>query len=82
MKQIVFHRRAVKDRRQVPSAILQRIDAALAEYARGPEQARNVRKLKGQDALRLRVGDWRVIFRDGGDEIIVQRIAHRREAYR
>ena len=35
-------------------------------YAANPaSQANNVKALKGQDAIRLRVGDWRVIMQDG-----------------
>ncbi|MBI2433873.1 MAG: type II toxin-antitoxin system RelE/ParE family toxin [Candidatus Hydrogenedentes bacterium] len=30
---------------------------------------------------RVRVGDWRVIFRPGRERICVTRIAHRREVY-
>jgi mRNA-degrading endonuclease RelE of RelBE toxin-antitoxin system len=32
-------------------------------------------------ALRLRVGDWRIIFEYSEDEIIVLAIAHRSEVY-
>jgi len=31
---------------------------------------------------RLRMGDWRALFEIEGDEIVVYRIRHRREAYR
>jgi len=30
---------------------------------------------------RVRTGDWRVIFRPEHDQIVVERIAHRREVY-
>jgi mRNA-degrading endonuclease RelE of RelBE toxin-antitoxin system len=32
--------------------------------------------------MRLRIGDWRVIYAVEGDTLVVTRIAHRREAYR
>jgi mRNA-degrading endonuclease RelE of RelBE toxin-antitoxin system len=32
--------------------------------------------------LRLRVGDYRVRFRDLGDSIVVTAVQHRREVYR
>jgi mRNA-degrading endonuclease RelE of RelBE toxin-antitoxin system len=39
--------------------------------------------LVGARALfRLRVGDWRVIFRRDGDTMMILRVLHRREAYR
>lgn len=35
-------------------------------YATDPtSQANNVKALHGRDGIRLRVGDWRVIMRDG-----------------
>ena len=43
--------------------------------------ANNIKRLKGGDGLmRLRVGDWRVIYRDGVI-LVVERIAPRSKAY-
>ena len=43
--------------------------------------ANNIKRLKGGDGLmRLRVGDWRVIYRDGVI-LVVERIALRSKAY-
>lgn len=45
----------------------------------------NVRQLEGfdQPLFRLRVGDWRIIYRKEGDNAIeVIRVRNRREAYR
>lgn len=44
-----------------------RIRDKIAAYADDPaSQANNVTRLKGQDELlRLRIGNWRVIMRDG-----------------
>jgi mRNA interferase RelE/StbE len=41
----------------------------------------NVTKLKGQDAFRLRVGDWRLIFKVEKTRIDVLAIAPRGSAY-
>ncbi len=36
------------------------------QYAADPaSQANNVKALQGREGVRLRVGDWRVIMRDG-----------------
>jgi mRNA interferase RelE/StbE len=35
-----------------------------------------------QPEYRMRAGDWRALFEIAGDEVIVYRILHRREAYR
>jgi mRNA interferase RelE/StbE len=44
---------------------------------------RGCKKLVGQDAWRIRVGDWRVVYliRDRELLVIVVRVAHRREIY-
>ena len=42
----------------------------------------DVKHLQGDDALRLRVGDYRVIFDRVGDDVSVRYVSHRREAYR
>ena len=42
----------------------------------------DVKKLTGGQDYRLRVGDYRILFTIRGDLIIINRIAHRREAYR
>lgn len=58
--------------------ILDKVNA----YARDPaSQANNVSALKGSDAIRLRVGDWRVIMVET-KVIDVIRIAARGGAYR
>jgi mRNA-degrading endonuclease RelE of RelBE toxin-antitoxin system len=47
--------------------------------------AGNVKQLEGFDPslFRLRVGDWRLIYRKQGDDAIeVVRVRNRREAYR
>ena len=53
--------------------------ASLAEDPRT-----NAEKLQGEDAFRIRVGRYRVVFRvnDHAREVLVVRIAHRREVYR
>lgn len=61
-----------------------RILRALVQLAQDPSQARNVQPLTGSDLFRLRVGDWRVIYRPDGERLVVLvvRIGHRREVYR
>ena len=54
------------------------------ELASNPDaQANNVTALKGADGfMRLRVQDWRVIYRIEGSTLYVDIIAPRGEAYR
>ena len=52
--------------RRLPANIVTRLRAKIAEYAADPAaQANNVKALQGRSAIRLRVGNWRVIMEDG-----------------
>jgi len=82
MKPVSFSKDALRTLQQMPKPTARRIREKVQAYADDPEsQANNVKALKGEDAVRLRVGDWRVIMRD--DVVIaVLRIAPRGSAYR
>jgi len=41
----------------------------------------DVKRLRGHDGARLRVGDWRVVFVTESDLIIVTAAGHRRDIY-
>jgi mRNA interferase RelE/StbE len=41
----------------------------------------DVKRLKGREGSRLRVGDWRVIFYEESGTIVVVAVGHRREIY-
>jgi mRNA interferase RelE/StbE len=54
----------------------------LGQYAADPASlANNVKRLRGGNAMRLRVGDWRVVFREDGAIVAIIRIAPRGAAY-
>lgn len=60
-----------------------RIIAAIRNLAGAPRPP-GARKLRGRDAWRIRVGDYRVIYeiRDDLLRVVVVVIGHRREVYR
>jgi mRNA interferase RelE/StbE len=41
----------------------------------------DVKRLKGRDGARLRVGDWRIIFYVERNTLVVVAVGHRREIY-
>jgi mRNA interferase RelE/StbE len=49
---------------------------AFAETGQG-----DIKKLRGQDGARLRVGEWRVIFYQDSRPIVVVAVGHRRDIY-
>ena len=66
MKDVTYQPAARKALRKMPANTARRIRTKINAYADNPaSQANNVKRLQGSDALRLRVGDYRVIFLDG-----------------
>ncbi len=59
--------------------ILNKIEA----YAENPHGNHNIKTLKGNfgDRLRLRVGDYRIIFKHEGGTLTVSIIKHRKDVY-
>jgi mRNA interferase RelE/StbE len=68
---------------RLPDDIANRILARMAGLEANPRPP-DVKKLKGRDAWRIRVGDYRVIYEihDQALQIIVITVGHRREVYR
>ena len=66
MKPITYRPAAAKALRRMPANTARRIVGKIEAYAADPDsQQNNVKKLQGREGIRLRVGDWRVIMRDG-----------------
>ncbi len=80
---IEIKKSAYKELSKVPtqeaSKIIEEIDA-LAENPR----PQGVKKLKGEEGYRIRVGDYRVIYtiEDVVKIVEIQRIRHRKDAYK
>lgn len=74
---------AARDLRKLPVELRPRIIRALSTLEQ-PRQP-GTKKLQGsEDRWRLRVGDYRIIYRiiDAEHKVVVSRIAHRRDIYR
>lgn len=66
MKPVSYSRAALKTLRKMPRDTAERIMAKVDQFAADPaSQVNNVTALQGREGIRLRVGDWRVIMRDG-----------------
>lgn len=82
MKAVVYLRPAAKVLAKLPADVRRRIMAKLEAYAADPAAvAGSVKQMQGIDAMRLRIDDYRAIFRVVGDRIEVAKIGHRREIY-
>ena len=78
MKEIAFTASALRQWAKLAPAVRERIKAKLEAFA--ATGSGDVKRLKGRDGCRLRVGDWRVIFIDGATVVVVA-VGHRREIY-
>ncbi len=76
--QVIISRTAQKGLRRMPAKDAAALVAKLEAFAETGEG--DVKKLAGGPFHRLRHGDWRAVFEIEGDLLVV-RIAHRREVY-
>ena len=84
MKRVAYSKSAVRSLSRLPANTSKLIRSKIEAYAADPaSMSNNVKALKGElGILRLRVGDWRVLFSDDGEVIAIIRIASRGEVYR
>lgn len=81
--QVLLPKSVRKQLDRLPDELANRILARLAALETNPRPP-DVKKLKGRDAWRIRVGDYRVIYEihDRQLVVLVITIGHRREIYR
>ncbi len=83
---VSFRRSAEKDLQRLDKAVRGRVLEVVEELGGNPRPW-GLRKMQGRrrdDAYRIRVGDYRVIYTvdDGAKAVTVERVRHRREVYR
>lgn len=83
MKRIAYSREALKALSRMPANVSALIRSKITQYAVDPASlANNVKALEGEPGvLRLRVGDWRVLFTETGEVLAIVRVAPRGGAY-
>ena len=81
-KKVEWTDQSKSDLRAIDQATALRILHALARYLfTGEGDVKCLQEVQPLE-LRLRVGDYRIRFRDLGDSILILAVKHRREAYR
>lgn len=80
MKTIVYFRAASKALDAVGEPMQTRIYEELAAYALG--KPCDTKALKGTDGVRMRVGEYRILFEESETTIHVKIIGHRSSVYR
>lgn len=82
LMKIEIDRRAAKALSRLPANVGDLIEDKIEQLARDPESLRNnVTRLVGTRESRLRIGDWRIIFRIDGEVLKIIRIASRGSIY-
>jgi mRNA interferase RelE/StbE len=82
VKKIAYSNQARKALLQMGAKDSRRIRDKIEQHAGDPASpANNVKTLKGRKGLRLRIGDWRVIFNESGEAIDVLVIGPRGSVY-
>jgi mRNA interferase RelE/StbE len=79
MKRIAFTATSARQWAKLSPAVRSRIDKRLTEFATTGHG--DVKRLKGREGMRLRAGDWRVIFYEDQETIVVAAVGHRRDIY-
>lgn len=80
--EVAFTAGAARQLRKLPRDTRERVVRAIERLARDP-RPNGVRALQGVDALRLRVGAYRVLYRveDEALLVLVLRLGHRRDVH-
>jgi mRNA interferase RelE/StbE len=82
MAKVVLNPEAAEGFHRAPTGMIRRINDVLERLEQWPQVsgAKPLRgKLKG--CFRLRCGDWRIVFRPTGDDLVVIAIDNRRDVY-
>lgn len=79
MKEIGFTSAAYRQWGKLSASTRARIDLKLDAYT--STGVGDVKALRGIEGMRLRVGDWRVLFTVDGDTITIHAVGHRRDIY-
>jgi mRNA interferase RelE/StbE len=78
---INFTNTAIRALAKLPKDVRDRILAKINDLAENPDAFPKVKALQGADGLRIRVGDYRVIFIRDAEVITIRDVGHRSTIY-
>ncbi len=79
-KTLVFATSAARAFGKLPEAIQERMINALFRY--GVDGSGDVKRMTGTPGLRIREGDYRVIFLEGKNTLEIRAVGHRARIYK
>ncbi len=77
---IIWDKKARNELEKLETLFAQRIILKVRELGEDPF-SKDIKRLKGGNSFRLRIGDYRVIFDIIKDAIIILKIGHRKNVY-
>jgi mRNA interferase RelE/StbE len=80
MYKIDWKEGAFKDLEKLEASVSRRIFKKVDELSEDPF-SKDIKRLKGRDDFRLRVGDYRVLFLIEGEIIQILKVGHRKNIY-
>ncbi|MFH1358409.1 MAG: type II toxin-antitoxin system RelE/ParE family toxin [archaeon] len=81
MYDIEWKEHAVQDIEKLENSIVRRIIKKVDELSENPF-SKDIKRLKGSNDFRLRVGDYRVIFSIEINKIQILKVGHRKNIYK
>jgi len=78
--QILYQKEALEELEKLEASITRRITNKIESMSENPASC-DIKKLKGSDCYRLRIGDYRVIFIFENSIIKILKVGHRKNIY-
>lgn len=81
---IIITDSALRDYRKINNPFKDQIKTKIDELCNFNNETKNVKMLKGEfkGLFRLRIGDYRIIFRTQNESLIIISILHRKDVYK
>ena len=71
MHEIQYTRKALKGLRKIPRDVSDRFVRNFEQLAEGNEEGLNIKALQGRDGFRMRIREWRAIYRIDGGRLVI-----------
>lgn len=71
MFRVVYKKKALKALEKMPKKITHQIFNAFDKLAESNEEGLDVKKLSGREGFRLRIGGYRAIYTQNGEQLII-----------
>jgi len=71
MFRVVYKKKALKALEKMPKKITHQIFNAFDKLAESKEEGLDIKKLSGREGFRLRIGGYRAIYTQNGEQLII-----------